>query len=89
MRKVEAHSAEVTLLTQARLCVRVVDPNKTQNPKFVLNKLYNENNRISDELRPGNSGNDDAKAMVQYGVEGRGAAKDILCVAGDFPSQSL
>ena len=65
MRKMEAHSAEVTLLTQARLCVRVVDLNKTQNPKFrVLNKLYNEKNRISDELRPGNSSNDDAKAMV-------------------------
>ena len=76
MRKVEARSAGVTLLTWARLCVRVVDPNKTQFLKFrVLNKLYSEKSTISYELRPGNGSNDDAKAMVQYGLEGRGAAK--------------
>lgn len=54
----------------------MVDPNKTQNLKFrVLNKLHSEINRISYELRLGNYSNDDAKAMEQYGLEGRGVAK--------------
>ena len=54
----------------------MVDPNKTQILKFrVLNNLYSEKNTISYKLRPGNDSNDDAKAMVYYGLEGKGAAK--------------
>ena len=53
-------------------------------------EAFNEKNTISYELRPGNESYDDGRAMVQYGLEGRGAAaKGYLCVAGDFPSQSL
>ena len=43
----------------------------------------NEKDTIGYELRPENGSNDDGRAMVQYGLEGRGAAKGYLCVAGD------
>ena len=56
-----------------------MDPNETQILKFrVLNKLYTEKDTTSYELRPGSDSNDDGRAMVQHGLEGRGVAKGYV-----------
>ena len=47
-----------------------------QTQKFrVLSKLYNKKDTSSYELRSGNDSNDDGRAMVQYGLEGRRVVK--------------
>lgn len=90
MSKVEAHSAGVTLLTQARLCVRVMDPNETRILKFrVLNKRSVRRTRSATSCDPGMKAMMMEKQWCNMGWRRVEQQKVMLCVAGDFPSQSL